>query len=592
MHLNRIGPRDVILAALAASATLLSLSCTGGRNYDDDPSFVRELASLRTGWLPAGEGAPTASTTGEGSDQPADLPWWHDEAGKPLLAGADQKRPTTLDDVYLGALLHSHQISVFADTPLIRETGIREAQGAFDVHAYVQSQFDRLNEPVGNTQVSRTRDRFIEDETSFEFGFRKKLITGADVSIGERFADKDSNADYFVPERQATSMFTARFVQPLLAGAGARYNTSILRVAQIDSEIAGQELSRQAESHLLEVARAYWSLYAARAVHCQYMRQTLAVEGILKELKGRADADAVKKQILRAESALTDRRADLVRAEVGILNAQDRLHALINEEGGWSHTEIIPTAALVRKPLALDSTKSANVALEKRAEIQQAFLQVRAAAVRLGMNRNEVMPKLNLILEGRLAGLHEGWDLGGAGDDQWDGEQTGGTVGLVFDLPLGNNTAGARLLRREIEMRQQYSQLRTTVDTVLLEVRISVREVDTGWRDLQAKSEAAKATREEVEYLLARKDLAAMKEPASRFLEDLLEAQDRQTTAERALAQALATYQVALLNLQRAQGTLLESASIRQVRSGENDLPTIRLQKAPPAEPPKEGEKK
>ena len=332
------------------------------------------------------------------------------------------------------------------------------------------------------------------------------------------------------------------------------------------------------------MARGYWSLYAARAVYCQYVRQADAIEGILKELKARADADALRHQILRAEAGLTNRRADLVRAELAILNAQDRLHALVNEEVGWSQIEIIPTSPVHLKPLPMDTSRSGTSALENRPEIQQAFLQLRAAAVRLGMNKNEILPKLNLILEGRLHGLEGGRHLGDSVGEEWEVEDSvGGTIGIVLDVPLGNNTAAARLQRRRIEMRQQFNQLRTTVDTVLLEVRISVREATTGWRDFAAKSEAARAAHEEVEHLLARKDVEAMRAPASTYLGDLMAAQDREADAQRVFAQAMATYQVAVLNLQRAQGTLLGYTLVGSTRSEQDGLPVIKLEKGAPS---------
>jgi outer membrane protein TolC len=222
-----------------------------------------------------------------------------------------------------------------------------------------------------------------------------------------------------------------------------------------------------------------------------------------------------------------------------------------------------------------------RIALERRQEMRQAHLQLRAAAVRLGMNENEVLPRLNLILEGRLSGLGGNRAFGRAFDDEADVDDAGGLVGLLFEIPLGNHTAEARKQRRELELRQQFNQLRTSADTILLEVQISKREVEVGWRDYAAKAEAARAAREETEHLIARKDLEAMRAPASPYILDLLAARDRQLEAERAAVQALATYQVAVLNLQRAQGILLEVSSIAPVRSQENELPVIKLEQGP-----------
>lgn len=558
----------------------LALSACAPTQYDDDPDFTHQLDGVKADVARRAEQAPARVPVGPEAGTPGEMPAWYRESGRPLLAQGE--RPMTLDDLFIVALKYSYQMHVFADVPLIRETGKVEAEGAFDPRFFVQPQFDHVNEPVGSTLVSRARDRFVEDETSVEVGLRKKFGSGAEFTVSERLADTDSNADFFVPGRQTGSTFTIRFVQPLLAGGGITYNESVLYLADLDSRIAEEEFSRQAESHLLEIARSYWGLYAARAVYALAVQQAGTVREIRDELKARANADALQHQILRAESALKDREADLVRTAMAILNAQERLYALVNEEGGWAGVEIIPSSPILDRPFKLpDGRSPGTVAVEHRPEIVQAQLQLRAAAVRLGMNENEVMPTLNLILEGRMGGLGANRAFGDAFRDQGHVDEAGGLVGLLFEIPLGNDAAEARLTRRRLEMRQQFNQLRTAVDTVLLEVRISEREVDVGYRDFVAKSEAARAAREEVEFLVARKDIAAMREPTSPYILDLMGAQDRQMDAERALAQSVATYQVAVLNLQRAQGTLLESSSIAPVRSEADELPVLKLEKGP-----------
>ena len=88
------------------------------------------------------------------------------------------------------------------------------------------------------------------------------------------------------PERQAASTLTLRLVQPLQAGGGVLYNMSVVHLARLDTQIAEHELVRQVGAHLIEIARSYWSLYAARAVYGQYTSQAETIGEIVKELKG------------------------------------------------------------------------------------------------------------------------------------------------------------------------------------------------------------------------------------------------------------------------------------------------------------------
>ncbi len=61
---------------------------------------------------------------------PADFrPWWI--GGQANSIGDNGSQRISLEDFYTRALRHSQQIRVFSDLPLIRETGIQEAAGAF-----------------------------------------------------------------------------------------------------------------------------------------------------------------------------------------------------------------------------------------------------------------------------------------------------------------------------------------------------------------------------------------------------------------------------------------------------------------------------
>jgi hypothetical protein len=165
-----------------------------------------------------------------------------------------------VDELYVRAIRNSSQIRVFSDLPLIRETGIQEAKGAFDTNAYLQGKFERTNDPVGSTLTTGGATRFKQDEWSFEAGVKKKVITGAEINVSQTLSRTDNNSIYFLPNPQSNAKLSVSVVQPLLKGAGVGYNRSIIQIARLDSDIAMQEFIRQSESHLLEITRTYWAL--------------------------------------------------------------------------------------------------------------------------------------------------------------------------------------------------------------------------------------------------------------------------------------------------------------------------------------------
>lgn len=212
------------------------------------------------------------------------------------------------------------------------------------------------------------------------------------------------------------------------------------------------------------------------------------------------------------------------------------------------------------------------------------------------MSKKELLPELNLVVKGALGGLDDG-DVGGAWSREYTTGGPGYGVGLVFNYPIENNIAKARHERRLIELRQQINQVKTTVDSVILEVQISAREVATSYREALAKYSAVRAYGEDIATLEARRTVQPFSDPAvaaimgpeatksaqasqtTDYIDRMLDAQDRRATAEEEFIRAAANYQVSLVNMQRAKGKLLRFEGIQIVRDREGGLPTLYLQK-------------
>mgnify|MGYP000086895642 CR=1 FL=1 len=491
----------------------------------------------------------------------------------------------SLEQLYVSALKNSSQIKVFSDIPLIRETGIQEAQGVFDTTAFVEGSYDKTNEPVGSTLTTGGTGRFLQEEYRMEGGLRKKINTGAELSVSQEVSRTDNNSSFFLPDPQGGAELKLRLMQPLLKGAGPAYNLAVIRVAEIDSEIARQEFIRQAESHLLEITRSYWALYLARGLYQSKKNLARNAGELVGDLESRADLDAVKRQLLRARAADSERKADLIRSEASVRNAQDRLLALVNDPAMRenSFNEIIPIDAPIQFEVTADIRFVAAEALAKRPEISQGFQQLRAAAIREKMQRNEILPTLNLILEGSLAGLNEGGKYNRAAEKQFEEGGPGYMIGFAGEYPLENNIAMARLDRRKLELRQQFNQLKTTIETVLLEVKVSTRELKTSYRDLQAKYASYMANREDIDDLVARKDLMLGVEnmSGSSYIEALLDTQERLAKGEDEYLRSLVTYNTAITNLERSKGTLLgyQNVTLKRGKDEDTDLPKIELEK-------------
>lgn len=502
--------------------------------------------------------------------------WWTESVAQPMRPEHQQVQ-IGVEDLLVRSLTHSSQVRVFSELPLIRETSIIEADAAFDWHAFLDTRWDDISDPVGNTlTVGGGGTRFHDHNLSASAGARKRTRKGGQLELAQRFGFQDTNSTFFQPDPQGTSRLVLSYTQPLMRGRGQVYNNSLKVLASLDTNIAKEEFSRQLQSHLLEVVRAYWGLYLERGVCLQKARAFNRAKEIYDRLQRRSAIDTFESQLISAEAELKSRGSALRRSAAAVRNAEDRIRALVNDPGlGQGEYELLPIdrPSAAGFPVSMDEALSA--AVQCRPEVNQALKQIQAACVRVNMSKNEMMPVLNLVTETYVSGLRANGNVGGAINDQFGVGEPSYSIGLQFEVPINNRAARARHTRRHLEMRQLQNQYETTIQTLKLETRVAVREVETSFDELDTKFSAMQAMEAKSDYILRRWELLPGEaRTGSQVLEDLLAAQSQLMRAENEYLTSMVTYNLSLVNLKRATGMLLQHEQVAIGRTCINGLPT------------------
>lgn len=506
-------------------------------------------------------------------------PWWTEKVTEPITA-LSQNSDETVVSLFRRTVRHSSQISVFSDLPLIRKTSIQEADGSFDFRIYAGGKYSDIDEFSGNDLQTGGPTRFKEDESSISYGIRKLFATGAEVELGQEIGSYDSNSIYLNPNEQAKTKTNLTITQPLLKGMGPDYNLSAKKLAEVDHLSAEAELTRQLESHLLEVARAYWGLYFERSILIQKTKLAEATEEAYTNLKKRIDMDAQPGIVARTKSLVTSRLLDVDRAEFAVYNAQSRLLALIEDDELISREglEIVTSQAPVNYPVVVSLDKIYNQSLHNRKEIEAGILQLHSAAIHLDRAENELLPDLDLFAQTYLDGLKGDYEYGDAYKQQFDEGRPSFSVGLRFEYPLGNNTAEAVFSRRRIEIRQMLNQLDLTVRNVFLEVSVSYRDVIKNINEVASRYEILQSSKEEIKDLRESIDYQISTDVAyGDLLYRLLDASERLADAEEQFSLAQLTFNLSLFNLKKATGTLVTSQDISTETIEEDGLPVLKV---------------
>lgn len=502
--------------------------------------------------------------------------WWTPAIQGPLRP-EDAAVYVSVEDLLVRSLQHASQVKVFSELPLIRETSIVEADSAFDWHAFLDSRWDDTSDPVGNSlTVGGGGTRFNDHNLTTSLGARKRTRTGGQFEIAERLGFQDNNSTFFQPDPQGTARLVLSYTQPLMRGRGRVYNESLTVLACIDTDIAKEEFRRQLQSHLLEVVRAYWGLYLERGVYVQKSKAADRAKLIYGRLLKRREIDAYESQLISAEAEVKSRFSELKRSAAAVKNAEDRIRALVNDpQLGTDGIELVPMDIPTHQGFPITMEESLRAAVQCRPEIGQSLKQIKAACVRVNMSKEELMPVLNLVTETYVSGLRGDSAIHEAFGDQFSVGQPSYSIGLQFEVPINNRAARSRHTRRHLELRQLRNQYETTVQTLKLETRVAVREVETSFDELDTKLSAMNAMKAKTDYILRRWELMpGESQSGSNVLEDLLLTQSHLTRAENEYLSAVVTYNLALVNIKRATGMLLQDEQVSISRTCVNCLPT------------------
>lgn len=516
--------------------------------------------------------------------QPLVESWWDGHVTQSLRN--QQPLEADVHTLLFLALQHSNNIKIAKRDPLIRETAVAEADSSFDWVRYLNTAWNDTSQPIGNTLTAGgTATRFNDNVFTGTAGVRKLTRYGGILDISQQFGWQDNNSLFLIPPNQATSQFTVSYSHPLLRGRGQAYNNSLVVLAQIDADVAEHEFYATLQDELLEITRSYWALYLERAALAHQMRLFLKTQEIYQTLDARQRVDTQRTQLITAASALESRRADLIRSQTAVTNAETRLRGLINapELANTDVAELVPQELPVVTAYPVDFQAELQSAIQNRPEVQAAIRQVKAGSTRLGIAQHELLPALNLVTQTFANGLRGNSAFGGAFGDQFLTGRPSYSVGLQYELPVGNRLARARLCRREHELSRMRDEYARALETVKTEVDIAVRELQTSYLEIQAKSRALAAAEAEATTIKERwVRMMDGRGSGGLNLESLLRAQERVTESEREYVTSILTYNLAMVNLKRSNGTLLQSENVNVTADCKDGCKDIQLSKGLP----------
>ena len=471
-----------------------------------------------------------------------------DEQGREVI-------PLSLQEAVMRGLANNLDIRVISYQPDISHTEMVRAAAAFDVIFFGGASIAKQDEFLALSAAESNRR-----EQRLELGVRQTTITGGEWSVTGDF-NYDENRSASPTIEGYTPSMTLAVTQPLLRGAWPQRNLATLRIARINHKISMAAFRQQVEQTSRDIMVAYWQLVQARRNRDIQASLLDASIKTLKRIQDRMKLDATAVQVKQAETAVEQRRAQLLRADKSVHDAQDALGRLLSDSqiNVLTDAEILPTDSPADVEVAIDELDQLMTALRFNPQLEQARLAIGAARINVSSAESDELPRVDLtgsmVLDARGETLYK------ARKSFFSSDHVSWSLGLVFEYPLGNRAAEALTRQRRLEHLQSITQLQQSADQVAQVVRERIREARTAFQEILVQRLAAAAARDQLKALEDTERIRGALTPE--FLQVKLAAQDTVAFAEQALIAAIVNYNIAMVDVNLAAGTVLEMNRVK-----------------------------
>ena len=462
----------------------------------------------------------------------------------------------TLEECRALTLENNLDLKVQLINPALAAERVSEQEAQFEAAFYSNLIFSKTDTPVASflDEISGSQ----VDYTSTNLGVQVPLRTGGTINFDLADSRAKTGSIWSEFDPSYGSDMSVSISQPLLRGAGKRANTYAIRIAEYERQITDARTKLEVIRVIADVDRVYWLLYAARR-ELDVRKKQYDLAEALYEQAGRfvAAGDKPQIEIIRTEAGVAQQLEAIILAENNVRDRERVLKRTLNNAGLDMQTPTVVVPATEPDPVRyeLENEKLLKTAMDNRMDMLELELQIAEDFASIDYMRNQSLPLITMDYRYNVNGL------GGTRDDSFDllfdKRFEDHRVGLQLLVPLGNE-AGKSQLRQAFYLRKQRLASRDSREALIeFEVLNAIDQLEANWQRVLASRQSA---------ILDSRLFEAEKRQFELGLgtsTDVLQAQATFAESQRAEILALTEYQIALVDLAYATGTLLGAAKVR-----------------------------
>ena len=458
----------------------------------------------------------------------------------------------TLEQCRALTLGNNLDLKVQLINPSVAAERVNQERAKFEAAFFSNASYGRTDTPTSTTLTGSK-----VDVSSMDLGVRMPLRTGGTLTF-DMFDNRVKTNNIFSTLNPAyDSDLSISLSQPLLRNAGRSASTYSIHIAEYERQITDARTKLEVIRVLAAVDRVYWRLYAARMLlDVRKTQYDLAEELYEQALRFVNAGDKPQVEVIRTEAGVAQQLEAIILAENSSRDRERDLKRTLNKRGLGMQTPTVVIPATVPDPVRydLDGRGLVTMAIDNRMEMLELELQIAEDVATVDFMKNQALPLVTMDYRYNINGL------GPTRDDSldllFDKRFEDHRIGFQLFVPLGNEGAKSQMQQALYQRRQRLATRDSRQALIELEVLNAVDQVEANWQRVLASRQRA--------ILDGRLFGAEQRQFELGLLisTDVLQAQANFAEAQSREILALAEYQISLIDLAFATGTLLGAAKV------------------------------
>jgi outer membrane protein len=496
--------------------------------------------------------------------------------------------PLSLKDVTKLALQNNLDIAISDTNEQIFQLKVAGTYGPYDPSITVGAGVGSTKQPNTNASNQAAGTFSTTDSANWNVGFSQNIPTGGGITAFYNTSRRDSNQIFDLFSPQYTARTQIQFTQPLRRNFHTdQYRTSI-KLANLDVKTNDSQFKQKVTDTISSIQGQYWDLVSAIRDY-DIQRESVKLAQIsLRDNQRKVEVGTLAPiTVIQSQADLANREVTLIQSEEKIYTVENALRSLIsNDRNGdiWKKS-IVPTDTPDYKEYPVNLDQSIDTALGNRPELEQLSIKLRQYELNYSLQKNAQRWQFDFVGQFGTNGTagpqaykngvpQNAQELiGGVGNSYkvaFIGGYINWNVGFQIQIPLKNRSVESQLAQIKVQQRQVQMNLRQLEQQIQVDVRNAVQRLETTKKSV----ETSRVGRE-----LAQAQLEGEQKRFEAGLSEAYRVLDQQRALSSAQGQELnaqINYKKAIINLQKAMYTLLESNDFDVAKGISKQIPELK----------------